>query len=116
MYKLVIIKDNSNLQKWMLKHKIQGLTLWPFIIIRSKELAQDSRVLTHEKIHICQQQELFIVGFYIWYLFDTFLNGLIRFDWDSANNCFEKEAYGYEHNTCYPSTRKHFAFLKFIWE
>ena len=46
----------------------QGITLWPFIILKNKELKKNVRVINHERIHLRQQRELAVVIFYIWYL------------------------------------------------
>jgi hypothetical protein len=72
--------------------------------------------INHEKIHLKQQLELFIVVFYLWYGVE-FLFKYIKYK-DSyqayRNICFEREAYLYEVQSDYLKTRKAFSFLKFV--
>lgn len=50
--------------QWLLKNtKISGITLYPFILLRSPELRRNRILLNHEKIHLRQQLELLIVLF-----------------------------------------------------
>jgi len=51
--------------RWFLRKKINGITLWPFILVRSNELKLDPFFINHEKIHLRQQLELLIVFFFI---------------------------------------------------
>ena len=40
-----------------------GLSLWPFIILRDPQLKKDQVLVNHERIHLRQQLELFIIPF-----------------------------------------------------
>jgi len=73
------------------------------------------KYLIHEKIHIEQQKELFIIGFFIIYLID-FLYFFIKLrDFQGAyyNIRFEKEAYVNMFNDEYLKQRKRFAWKNF---
>ena len=92
---------------------VYAITLYPFII--SKEPLP---VITynHEKIHLVQQRELWVVGFYIlyvWYCLKAVAIGKTGRDAYYAIP-FEKEAYENEKNLKYLKTRKPHAWKGFI--
>ncbi|SOE20639.1 hypothetical protein SAMN06298216_1124 [Spirosomataceae bacterium TFI 002] len=92
--------------------KINGITLWPFILIKSK---QPGKVLiNHEMIHIRQQVELLVFFFYIIYFLEWSYHFARTFNFWEAYRCisFEKEAYLNEHNLDYLKTRKWYASFK----
>ncbi|MFC6268851.1 hypothetical protein [Frigoriflavimonas asaccharolytica] len=96
--------------------KINGITLFPFIILSNK-LDKDNKVLlNHEKIHIRQQLELLIIFFYIWYVVEYFYhfvklkNGNLAY----RSISFEKEAYANENNFDYLDRRNLWTFWKYI--
>lgn len=93
--------------------KISGITLWPFILIKSKVVPKV--LLNHEKIHIRQQIELLIIFFYLWYLIEWIYWLFIKKNWWEAyeNIVFEKEAYHYESNFNYLRHRRLWGFLVF---
>ncbi|MGB3151353.1 MAG: hypothetical protein WBB27_11890 [Maribacter sp.] len=94
-----------------------GLSLWPFIFIKSNSLKNDTVLINHEKIHLKQQQELLILPFYILY----FLEWSFRTVWylDSyrayQNISFEREAYANEGNPDYLQERSTFSFIKYLY-
>ncbi len=94
-----------------------GLSLWPFIILKSDALKKDETLINHEKIHLRQQLELFVVLFYIFYLLEFLIRCL--FYWDSykayQNLSFEREAYYNEEKPNYLNERKPFSFIKYLW-
>ena len=85
----------------------QGITLWPFIILKTKELKADKRVINHERIHMRQQLEMLVIFFYIVYLIELLFKGY----WKVS---FEKEAYSNDDNLEYIKKRKFWAFLKYM--
>lgn len=93
-----------------------GLTLYPFIFLKQKELKEDEQLINHEKIHLRQQLELLIVFFYFFYGLEWFIkymkyrNGYIAY----KNLSFEREAYKNEADLKYIKTRKYWAFLNYI--
>ncbi|MDO6491942.1 MAG: hypothetical protein ABJD66_12650 [Cellulophaga sp.] len=94
-----------------------GLSLWPFIILKSDALRDDDSLINHEKIHLRQQLELLVLPFYILYLLEFLIRCL--FYWDSykayQNLSFEREAYYNEDNPNYLNERKPFSFIKYLW-
>lgn len=103
--------------QWLLKNtKISGITLYPFILLRSPELRRNRILLNHEKIHLRQQLELLIVLFYVWYILE-YLYWYLRLG--NAHRAyqsisFEREAFSYEHDFKYLRKRKIWGFRKFI--
>lgn len=92
-----------------------GITLFPFIILSEKNLANDKVLVNHEKIHLRQQIELLVVFFYLIYITEFFLrylkyrNGEVAYRFIS----FEREAYNNEQDFSYLKQRKFWSFLKY---
>ncbi|SDH33520.1 hypothetical protein SAMN05421818_102106 [Myroides phaeus] len=99
--------------RFMVPKNYDGITLFPFIFLRSQEMKQDAVLLNHERIHLKQQMELLVVFFYIWYILSFFWNLINKKDVIEAYKsiCFEKEAYSFESDFTYLQSRKSFAFL-----
>lgn len=86
--------------------KIAAIALYPFIIINSSVILNDI-LINHEKIHLKQQLEMFIIPFYIWYLIELKKKGYL-------NISFEKEAYRNQNDLNYLNKRKKFSFIKYL--
>jgi beta-lactamase regulating signal transducer with metallopeptidase domain len=92
------IKQNSNIPRllsWFIS--IKAITIWPFIFIKD---SGHEELINHERIHLKQQEELLLVGFYLLYML-FWIIGLIKFrNFHKAyiNIPFEKEAYDNESN------------------
>jgi hypothetical protein len=103
--KFPIIIENSSIPKYLSVFiNIGAITLWPFVISRHRF---NEQTLNHEKIHIRQQQELLLVGFYLLYVY-YWLKGLwIYHDASIAYHSipFEQEAYDNEHDPEYLNNR-----------
>jgi len=93
-----------------------GITLYPFIIVRERQLMQHPVLLNHERIHLRQQVELLILPFYVWYVAEYFIRLLMYRNRKQAyrNISFEREAYANESNADYLEHRIFWNFLKFI--
>lgn len=93
-----------------------GLTLYPFIFLKEKDLKQDASLINHEKIHLKQQLELLIVFFYFFYGLEWLIklfkykNGYLAY----RNLSFEREAYENEDNLNYIKNRKTWAFINYF--
>ena len=90
----------------LLPKGIMGITLYPFIFIKTK-YKNDNVLCNHERIHLRQQAELLIIFFYLWYLIEYLIKGYkdISFEQESNNN---------ERNFDYLSTRKIWSFIKYV--
>ncbi|MDT0555838.1 hypothetical protein [Patiriisocius hiemis] len=99
-----------------LRKGFNGITLWPFIVVRLKELVNDKVFMNHEKIHLRQQIEMLVLPFYLWYGIE-FIIRLIQYknrNLAYRNISFEREAYGNEKDLCYLKQRSFWKFIRFI--
>jgi len=111
--KFPFILENSVIPKLLsIFISIEAITLWPFIISRKK---LNSTMFNHEMIHIKQQQELLVVGFYLLYVFYWLRGFWLYRDSEIAYLAipFEQEAYSHEFNQDYLENRKIFSWWKY---
>ena len=105
-----IIIENSKIPKYLsIFIDIWAITLYPFIICKGKI---NERTLNHEKIHLAQQRELWLIGFYFLYAF-WWLKYRIFYHFSSEEAYhalpFEREAYAHDMDEEYLSKRERFA-------
>lgn len=103
--------------QFLLKNtKINGITLFPFILIKKPEDKHNKVLINHEKIHLKQQLELLIIFFYIWYIAEYYYhffrlkNAYLAY----LSISFEKEAYAMEHDLSYLRKRKFWSFRNYL--
>ncbi len=102
--------------KYILRNKFVGITLWPFIVMKHKVLKEDKVFLNHERIHLRQQLELLILPFFLIYGIE-YLVRLIQYKNSYSayrNISFEREAYQNETNLTYLKKKKIWSFLRFL--
>lgn len=99
-----------------LRKNFNGIALWPFIIVRHRDLCQDAIFLNHERIHLRQQVELLVIFFYLWYGLEFLLRWISYGNRNLAyrNISFEREAYAFENNLGYLNKRTFWSFLRHI--
>jgi len=110
--KFYIIENSRIPQALSLFINIWAITLYPFIICKGE---LDQRTRTHEIIHLHQQRELWLIGFYllyVWYWL-VFAWKLRSFHGAYRNIPFEKEAYANDQDPTYPLRRKAFSWSKY---
>lgn len=78
----------------------------------------DAITYNHEKIHLKQMQEMLWIFFYIWYIIEYCIIFFVRL-FDKQNVKYhdislEEEAYNNQFNLTYTSTRKHYAWFKYL--
>jgi hypothetical protein len=95
---------------------VNAMALWPFILVKNLETKESQVTIHHEKIHIRQQIEMFILPFYIVYLGFYLINRLKGNSHMQAylRIPFEKEAYCEESNFDYLHNRKFWAWRFYI--
>ncbi|EHQ27310.1 hypothetical protein [Mucilaginibacter paludis] len=95
--------------------RVEGMALFPFILVKHESLKYDEILLRHERIHLRQELELLVIPFYMMYLLHYLYNLLRYLDSGKAylNIVFEKEAYAKEAETDYLQRRKFWAWLNF---
>ena len=76
---------------------------------RSRQMHE--RIMVHETIHIIQEAELLVIGFYLVYIFNYLYNRIKGMNHDKAyrNIIFEKEAYEFEKKPKYLNKRQKYA-------
>ena len=84
---------------------VYAITLYPFIIARDR---LGITTYNHEKIHLVQQRELWVVGFYLLYVWYWLKAKAKRLNGAGAYYAipFEKEAYENQSNFKYLNDRK----------
>ncbi len=102
--------------RFLLRKNFLGITLWPFVILKYKELRKDEVLLNHEGIHFRQQLELLVIPFFIWYTLEFIIRLSVYKNRSLAyrNISFEREAYKNEKDLQYLKGRSFWRFLKFI--
>jgi len=97
----------------IIKIPFVAITFWPFIFIFDY-FKNDKKLLNHEKIHLKQQEELLLIGFYLLYIL-FFIMNLFRFKnlLEAYENIpFEIEAKQFETDLNYLQNRNHFNWIK----
>ena len=107
------IIENSKIPKylsWFID--IWAITLYPFVICKGK---LDQQTKTHEIIHLHQQRELWLIGFYVLYVLYWAIGvwKLKSFHGAYMFIPFEKEAYMHDNDPTYPVRRKSFSWMKY---
>jgi hypothetical protein len=94
--------------------KVDGMALFPFILVKKPAFKQDKVLIRHETIHLKQAAELLVIPFYVLYLLNYFLNRLKFKTHHEAymNIVFEREAYRHERNSSYLQTRRFWAWCR----
>lgn len=102
--------------KYLIPKGYNGLTLFPFVMLRNDFDKANKILVNHERIHIRQQLQMLVLPFFVWYLIE-FLFRLIQFkDKKRAyrNISFEREAYANEHNMDYAGQMSFWSFVKYL--
>jgi hypothetical protein len=92
-----------------------AMALWPFILVKKKEMRHDAVLINHERIHHHQQLEMGIVLFYIIYLIN-YLYNLVKYraHYKAYREIiFEREAYSMEADMQYLERRKFWSFTHY---
>lgn len=92
------------------------MAIFPFILVSNRAVINDPTLIHHEKIHLRQQWELFIIPFYILYLINYLINLAVYRKHAQAylNIVFEREAYQNEGNSTYLKNRKWFSWYRYL--
>lgn len=104
------------ISKYLVPKGYSAITIYPFVIFKSKYFKTNTTLINHEKIHLKQQLELLVLPFYIIYSLE-FLVRLVQYKNGHLaykNISFEREAYSNECNLKYLNNRSIWAFLKYL--
>lgn len=108
-----IIVRNSRIPKMLsIVIDVYAITIWPFVFIRDNG---NEITINHESIHIKQQEELWVIPFYVLYLFEWIKNLISDMNKRDAyfNISFEKEAYNNQKDFTYLQKRDRMAWKKY---
>ena len=95
---------------------VAAITLFPFVIVNPEY--EDEVLIRHERIHIAQQMELLVLGFYLLYLWDWFKHLILTGRPYEAYQTirFEQEAYDNQEVVGYLDNRQAYAWRKYTQE
>ena len=104
------------ISKYLIPKGFIGITLYPFIFLKAKKWRNNPVLINHEKIHLKQQLELFVVFFYVFYVLEWSFKLIKNKDKKEAykNISFEREAYYNECDLNYLSKRRTWAFVSYL--
>ena len=93
-----------------------GITIFPFVFLKYKQLKENQVLINHEKIHLKQQLELLVLRFYVFYGIEFSVRLMQYQNWHKAyrNISFEREAYTNEFSIDYLKQRSFWSFLKYL--
>jgi len=103
------------ISKYIVPRGYIGITFFPFMFLKYKDLKGNRVLVNHEKIHLKQQLELLIIPFFIIYSFE-FLIRLIQYkNWNLAYKhiSFEQEAYKNQKDLNYLKSRPFWNFINY---
>jgi len=84
------------------------------IVFVKKGRILSSELKNHEAIHTVQMKELFVIGFYVWYIAEWLWKIMLYGKASYFHISFEREAYANAVNKSYLSKRKAFAFVFYL--
>jgi len=90
-------------------------TIYPFIIFKDKKYVKDIYI-RHERIHLAQQKELWVLPFFIMYIANFFWNLVRANPTPYRSIVFETEAFSKQLDKDYLKNRKRHAWRSFIKE
>jgi hypothetical protein len=102
--------------KFLIPKGYRGFAVFPFVFHRNHSDREDLVFVNHEKIHLRQQLEMWLVSFFIWYFIEFLLRFIQYRNWNLAyqNISFEREAYENETEPDYLKRRSFWGFRKYI--
>ncbi len=103
--------------KYLVPKGYTGITIYPFVFLKRKALAEDKILINHERIHLRQQIELLILPFYIWYIIEFIIRFFYYRKWHLAykNISFERESYTNEKDLDYLKSRSLWGFINYVF-
>lgn len=93
----------------------RAITLYPFIFLSAARDKTDRPLINHERIHLRQQLELWVIPFYLLYLGEYLLYRLRGLSHAAAYRhiSFEREAYDHERQLDYLARRPAYGFVRY---
>lgn len=93
-----------------------AINLFGVVFARNGQPKLSRQMVNHEAIHTRQMLELFVVGFYVWYIVEWIVRWIIFKDRFIAykNIGFEREAFDNDGNPDYLKQRKWYGFASYV--
>jgi hypothetical protein len=93
-----------------------AINLLGIVFARKEHKELNERVLNHESIHTRQMLEMWIIGFYVWYIMEWIIKWIRYKDRVAAyrNIGFEREAFANDVDQHYLKHRRRYAFAKYL--
>jgi len=107
-----IITNSKIPQRLSLFIDVYAITLYPYVFIKDEG---NPTVINHEKIHLEQQRELWLIGFYFLYILYWLIGKVKGMSNTGAYHSipFEREAYENDEDEEYLKNRKRFAWRSY---
>lgn len=104
------------ISKYLVPKGYLGLTCYPFVFLKTKELKKNRVLINHENIHLRQQLEMLVIPFYLIYGVEFLIRSIQYKNRRLAyrNISFEREAYAHEAELDYLKQRTFWSFLKYL--
>jgi|688.fasta_scaffold95200_2 hypothetical protein len=102
--------------KYIAGKNVRAMALFPFILVKNREIKESIETINHEKIHWKQQIEMLLILFYLLYFAFYFyfrIRGMNHYN-AYMSIPFEKEAYRNQDNLFYRLNRPFWAWLKYL--
>jgi len=84
-----------------------AITLWPYVFYKGHI---NGNIVQHEKVHLRQQRELLVIGFYILYGLEWFIKLFFFGKYAYWHISFETEAYAWKKGT------KPYGWVKYLFQ
>ena len=102
--------------KYLVPKDYLGLTVFPFVFLKEKDMRLNKALINHEKIHLRQQLELLVLPFYVLYVAEFLIRYMRLKDWKMAYRSisFEREAYLNESDLKFLKKRPFWNFIHYF--
>lgn len=102
--------------KYLVPKDYLGLTIFPFVFLKEKDMRLNKALINHEKIHLRQQLELLVLPFYVLYVVEFLIRYMRLKDWKMAYRSisFEREAYINESDLKFLKKRSFWNFIHYF--
>ncbi|WP_299366581.1 hypothetical protein [Winogradskyella sp.] len=104
------------ISRYLVPKGYAGMTIFPFMFLKYKNLKRNKVLVNHEKIHLKQQIELLVFPFFMVYCLEFLVRLLQYRNWKQAyrNISFEREAYEKERDLEYLDSRPFWSFMVYF--
>ena len=108
----IVVKNSAIPSLFSCFYPVRGITLWPFILL--SEGCDSEVIINHERIHIAQANETFVLGMYVVWLLDFGCGCIKHGDTKQAymEIRLEREAFSHQHDPDYLRKRCAFAWAR----